>query len=106
MHRDYWVAQMCNADAWDHPRVAKDGRRADEVVEKPNAGAKKNGRDVNVDFVDEAGVQALLDRVSAVDANGLSRRGGFGLANGAFDAVGHEVDSRVGSRPSGGNLVR
>lgn len=106
MHRDDRVAQMCNADARNHPRVAEDGRRADEVVEEPNSGAKQNRCDVDVDFVDEAGIQALLDGVSAVNANGLSRRGGFGLANSAFDAVGHEVDSRVGSRPSGGNLVR
>jgi hypothetical protein len=96
---------VCNADALDHRRVAKDGWRAGEVVEESNSGAKKNRRDVDVDFVEEASIQALLDGVSAVDPNGLPGGGGFGLVHGAFDAVGHEVDSRVGSRPSGGDVV-
>src|SRR3954470_22419363 len=103
--RAYWVAQVCNADARDHRRVAKDGWRAGEVVKESNSGAKKNRRDVDVDFVEEASIQALLDGVSAVDANGLPGGGGFGLVHGAFDAVRHEVDSRVGSRPSGGDVV-
>jgi hypothetical protein len=54
---------VCNADARDHRRVAKDGWRADEVVEESNSGAKKNRRDVDADFVEEAGIQALLDSV-------------------------------------------
>src|SRR5438445_3053269 len=40
-----------------------------------------------------------------MDANGPPGGGGFGLVHGAFDAVGHEVYSRVGSRPSGGDVV-
>src|SRR5438876_2699939 len=101
----YWVAQVCNADARDHRRVAKDDWRAGEAVEKSNSGTKKNRRDVDVDFVEEPSVQALLDGVGAVDPNGLPGGGGFSLAHGAFDAVSHEVDSRVGSRPSGGDVV-
>jgi len=89
----YWVAQVGNADARDHRRVAKDDWRAGETVEESNSGAKKNRHDVNVDFVEEASVQALLDGVGAVDPNGLPGGGGFGLVHGAFDAVGHEVDS-------------
>src|SRR5829696_865175 len=101
----YRVAQVGNADAGDHRRVSKDGWRACEVVEKSNSGAKKNRRDVDVNFVEEAGIQALLDGVGTVDRNGLPGGSGFGLVHGAFDAVGHEVDSRVGSRPSGGDVV-
>ena len=96
---------MCNADARDHRRVAKDGWRAGEVVEESNPGTKKYRREVDVDFVEEASVQALLDGVSAVDPNGLPGSGGFGLLHGAVDAVGHELDSRVGSRPAGGDVV-
>jgi hypothetical protein len=59
------------ADALDHRRVAKDGWRAGEVVEESNSGAKKNRRDVDVDFVEEASIQTLLDGVSAVDPNRL-----------------------------------
>lgn len=93
---------MCNADARDHRRVTKDGGRGGEVVEESTSGAKQNRRDVDAEFVEEASIQALLDGVGAVDPNGLPGGGGFGLAHGAFDAVGDELDSRVGSGPSGG----
>jgi len=43
---------VCNADARDHSRVAKNDWRASEVVEESNAGAKKKLRDVDVDFVE------------------------------------------------------
>lgn len=97
---------MCDADARDDRRIAKDGWCADEVVEESNAGAKKNRRDVDVDFVEQSGIQALLDGVGAVDPNGFPAGGGFGLPHGAFDAVGHEVNSRIGPRPSGRDVVR
>src|SRR5215203_2029111 len=101
----YRVAQVCNADARDHRRVAKDGWRAGEVVKESNSGAKKYRRDVDVDLVEEPSIQQLLDGVGAMDPDGLTLGGGFGLVDGAFDAVGHELDSRVGSRPSGGDVV-
>ena len=53
----YRVAQVCNPDARDHRRIAKDGWRAGEVVEESNSGAKKNRRDVDVDFVEEPSIQ-------------------------------------------------
>ena len=88
---------MCNADARDHRRVAKDGWRAGEVVEESNSGAKKNRRDVDLELVEEASIQQLLDRVSAVDPNGLPGGGGLGLVHGAFDAVGHVSRLELGS---------
>ena len=100
----YWVAQVRHADAWDHRRVAKDGWRAGEVVEESDSGAKKYRREVDVDFVEEASVQALLDGVRAVDPDVLPGQR-LGLVHGAVDAVGHEVDSRVGSRPAGGDVM-
>src|SRR6476660_1202997 len=75
------------------------------MVKESNSGAKKHRRDVDTDFVEESSIQALLDGVSAVDPNGLPGGGGFGLVHGAFDAVSHELDSRLGARPSGGNVV-
>src|SRR5512132_2887985 len=101
----YWVAEGCSADARDHRRVAKDGWRAGEVIKEPNSGAEKNCRDVDADFVEEASIQQLLNRVSAMDANGLPGSGGLGLVDGAFDAIGHEVDSRVGAWPSVGDVM-
>ena len=53
----YRVAQVCDAGARDHGRVAKDGWCAGEVVEESNSGAKKNRRDVDVDFVEESSIQ-------------------------------------------------
>lgn len=97
---------MRNPDALDHGRVAKDGWRADEVVEESYPGAKKNRCDVDVDFVEETGVQALLDGVGAVNPNGLPGSGSLGLCHSALDAVGHEVHGRVGPRPSSGDVVR
>ena len=88
----YWVTQVCNADARDHRRVAKDGWRAGEVIKEPNSRAEKNCCDVDADFVEEASIQQLLNGVSAMDANGFPGSGGFGLVHSAFDAVGHEVD--------------
>ncbi len=61
----YRVVQVCNADAPDHRRVAKDDWRAGEAVEESNSGAKKNRRDVEVDFVEEPSIQQLLDGVGA-----------------------------------------
>src|SRR3954469_14903654 len=101
----YGVAQVRDADAGNHRRIAEDGRRAGQVVEQSNSGAEKNRRDVDVDFVEEASIQALLNGVGAVDPDGFPRGGGLRLVPGAFDAVGHEVDSRLGSRPSSGDVV-
>jgi hypothetical protein len=66
------------------------------VIEESNSGAKKNRRDVDVDFVQEASIQQWLAGVSAVDSYGLSGGGGFGLVHGAFDAVGHECTAELG----------
>lgn len=66
---------------------------------------RRTAGDVDGDLVEEPSIQALLDRVSTVDPNGLPGGGGFGLVHRAFDAVGHEVDRRAGSRPSGGDVV-
>jgi len=46
-----------NPHARCHRRIAKDGWRAGEVIKESNSGAKKNRRDVDVKFVEEAGVQ-------------------------------------------------
>jgi hypothetical protein len=59
-----------------------------------------------MDFVDKPSIQQLLDGVGTMDSNGLASGGGSGLVHGASDAVGHEMDSRVGLRPSGGNVMR
>jgi hypothetical protein len=47
----YSVAQVSNTDAWDHPRVAKDGWGDGEMIEESNSGAKKQRSDVDVELV-------------------------------------------------------
>ena len=96
---------MCHADARDHGRIAKDDRRAGEAVEESDSGAKQYRRDVDVDLVEEPGIQQLLDGVGAVDPDRFPGSSGLGLLHRACDAVGHEVDRRVRSRPSGGDVV-
>jgi hypothetical protein len=110
---------VCNADACDYRRVAKDGWRAGEVVKESNSEAKKNRHEVDVDFVEEASIQELLDGVGAMNPNGLPGGGGFGLVHGAFDAVvevgdlaverhGHDCDNlrHCVLLSSGGNCVQ
>ena len=96
---------MSYANTSDCCRIAQDGWCSREVVEESNSGSKQNRRNVNADFIEEVGVQQLLDGVGAVNANGLSASGGFGLFHRTFESIGDEVDSRAGSRPAGGNVV-
>src|SRR4051812_31616939 len=86
----YRVAQVCDADSRDHGRVAENTWCAGKAEKKSNAGAKKTRRDVDVDFVEESGVQQLLNRVGAMDRDRLPAGGCFRLVHGAFNAVGHE----------------
>jgi hypothetical protein len=58
---------MRDADARDHRQVAEGDRRAGEAVDESNPGAEENRRDVDVDLVEEPGVQQLLEGVGAVD---------------------------------------
>jgi hypothetical protein len=82
---------VCNADARDHRRVAKDGWRAGEVVKESNSRAKENRRDVDVNFVEEASIQAPRH----------ARRAGCGRARALFDT--HPAASLAeGVRPSQG----
>ncbi len=96
---------MGHADARDHRRGPKHEWRAGEMVKESNSGAKQDRRDVDVKFVEEASIQQLLDGVSAMDPHGLPGGGGFGVVHRAFEAVGHEVDRRVGARPSDGDVM-
>jgi len=80
----YRVTHVRNADARFHRRVAEDGWRAGEVVEESNSGAKKNRRDVDVDFIEEASkpltLRALVQRLlggPCTELNDRNRRGHY-----------------------------
>jgi hypothetical protein len=70
----YWIAQVRDTHALNHRRVAKEARRTGKVVEKANPGAEEYRGDVDADFVEQARVQQLLNRIGTVDANILAPR--------------------------------
>src|SRR3712207_243596 len=51
------VTQVRDADARYHLRVAEEGGRAFEAFEESDSRAEQHRRDVNVDLVEESGVQ-------------------------------------------------
>lgn len=67
------------------------------MVEQPHSSAWQHGSQIDVDLVEQPGVQALLDRLGAVHR--------FRSSNGALDAVGDELDCRAGSWPALGQVV-
>ena len=50
--RAHRVAQMRDADAPNHRRIAKRGWRAREMVEESNAGAEQNRGDVDIELIE------------------------------------------------------
>ncbi len=48
---------MRYADAGDYGRIAKDGRRASEVVKEPNPVPEKNCREVDAQLVEQSSIQ-------------------------------------------------
>ena len=48
---------MRYADAGDYGRIAKDGRRASEVVKEPNPAPEKNCYKVDTQFVEQSSIQ-------------------------------------------------
>jgi hypothetical protein len=58
---------VCNADAPDHHRVAKDGWHAGEVAEESNSGAKRNRHDVDVNVVEDVAVERM-DMIATTSA--------------------------------------
>jgi hypothetical protein len=76
-------------------------RRA-EVGEQPGARAEDDRCDVEVDAVDQSGVERLLDHAGAAhDVDLPLAGGGAGVVDCAFDAVGDEGDDRATSNLAG-----
>ena len=92
-------------DTGDDGRIPEDGRCAREVVEQAYSCAEQHGSQIDVDLVEQAGVQALLDRLGAVHSYGPRAGSGFRSSNRAFDAVGDELDCRAGPWPAVGHVV-
>jgi hypothetical protein len=70
-----------DADAGDDDRRGAQGGGGEvEVIEEANSGAEEDGGYVDVELVDEAGFEELLDGVGAVDAKRLTGGGSFAEA--------------------------
>ncbi len=82
---------MCHTDPCNHFGIAEDKWRAGEAVEESNAGAEKNRGDVDVDFIKESSVEALLNDIGAVDTNGLPGRRRCGLFDSGLNPIGDKV---------------
>src|SRR4029453_231481 len=96
---------MRDADTGEDCRIPEDDRGVREVVEQPYSSAQQHGSQIDVDLVEQPGVQALLDRLGAVHSHGLRSGNRFRASNGAFDAVGDELDCRAGPWPAVGYVV-
>jgi hypothetical protein len=78
-----WAAQVRHADARDHRRVAKDCWHSGEMIKESDSRAKKNRRDVDMEFVEKAGIQLGAGWVDAPEGphadrgrnGGSTRRG-------------------------------
>lgn len=62
---------MRDADTRADGRIPKDDWCVREVVKQPHAGAQQRGSQIDMDFVEQPSVQALLDRFGAVHSHGL-----------------------------------
>jgi hypothetical protein len=87
-----------------HARIAQRHGRVYEAVEQADTFTEEDCGEINVELVEQSGVQALLDRVSAMDADRLVASRRFGLCDGSLHAIGDETHTRVG-RPPVGNMM-
>ena len=95
---------MRDTHAGDHCRIPEDDGCVREVVEQPHPCTEQHGSLIDLDLVEQPGVQALLDRVGAVHRHGLRAGSRLRLSNGALDAVGDELDRRAGPWPAVGHV--
>ena len=71
-----------------HARIAQRHGRVYEAVEQADTFTEQDCGEINVELVEQSGVQALLDRVSAMDADRLVASRRFGLCDGSLHAIG------------------
>ena len=96
---------MRDTHTGDDCRIPEDDRCVREMVEQPHPCAEQHGSQIDVNLVEQPGVEALLDRLGAVHSHRLRVGSRFRSSNGAFDAVGDELDCRLGPWPAVGHVV-
>ena len=96
---------MCDTHTGDDRWTPEDDRCGREVVEQPHPCAEQHGSLIDVELIEQPGVQALLDRSGAVHEHGLRAGSRLRSSNGALDAVGDELDCRARPWPTVGHVV-
>ena len=71
LRRVHGIAQVRDTHTGYDRRIPEHDRRVREVVEQPHSCAEQHGSQIDVDLVEQPGVQALLDRLGAVHSHGL-----------------------------------
>src|SRR6266545_2081818 len=83
--------EMRDARRLDHPRRLELGRVGAELVEEPDAAAQEHGDEVDLQLVEQPGLQVLLRDVGATRERDVLVPGGrASLLERGFDAVGDE----------------
>ena len=65
------IAQVRDTHTGSDIRAPEDGWCLRDVVEQPYTFTQQHGRQIDVELVEQPGVQALLDRLGAVHSHGL-----------------------------------
>src|SRR5262245_36494272 len=94
------VNEMRDATAFDDCRVVEHHGWMSEVAEESHAVAEKNGREIDVEFVDDSGVETLLDDVGSRDTDRLLAGDGLCLRDRILDTVEDDCDRRVVAWPA------
>jgi hypothetical protein len=76
----YRIPQMRDSLTGHHARIAQCHGRVCEAVEQSDTLTEQDCGEIDVKLVEESGVQTLLDRVSAMDADRLVASGALACA--------------------------
>ena len=74
-----------------------------EMVKQPDTAAQQHWHEVDVEFVEQSGLEALLRDARGADGNILVPGDFLGLCYRAFDAIADEGEDRILSCPFAGD---
>ena len=85
---------MCDASSLDHPGAFQINTTRSEIVEQPDSCPKQDRHQIDMDFIQQSGLDALLGDSRAGYGDVLVPCGLLCLTNGAFNAIGDEGEGR------------
>ena len=66
-----------------------------QMIEQPDAATEQDGRDVDIDFINELGLEGLLQDTGSGDDNIFVSRCFLGLTNCAFNTIRNKGERRA-----------